>query len=59
MDSARDALQAELEKEPPPPPGAREADRREDNAALASIELLSAWARLSGEIPPPRPLPPA
>lgn len=51
MDSARDALQAELEKEPPPPPGAREADRREDNAALALIELLGAWARLSGEIP--------
>lgn len=48
---ARDALQTELDKEPPPAPGAREADRLEDNTVLALVGLLGAWARLAGQIP--------
>jgi hypothetical protein len=48
---ARAALQAEIDKEPPASPTVRVADRREDTAVLAFIELLGAWARLAGEIP--------
>lgn len=48
---ARDALQTEIDKEPPASPTVRAADRREDNAMLALVELLGAWARLAGEIP--------
>jgi len=51
MGTACDTLTIEIEREPPPPPGAREADRREDTAALALVDLLAAWARLAGEIP--------
>ena len=51
MAIARDVLSAAVDKEPAPPPTVREADRREDNAALAMIEILGGWARLAGEIP--------
>jgi hypothetical protein len=49
--TARDAAQAEINKESPPPPGAREADRLEDNTVLALVEILGGWARLDGQIP--------
>lgn len=48
---ARGALQTEIDKEPPASPTVRAADRREDTAMLALIELLGAWARLAGELP--------
>lgn len=47
----RATLQTEMERELPPPPGARDADRLEDNTVLAVIEILGGWARLAGQIP--------
>src|SRR5262245_27102882 len=47
----RDALQTVLAAVAPATGSIKEADRREDNAVGALFDLLSAWARLEGEIP--------